>query len=165
VPEDWVTGESIQEFQPIEKSEPLYPGGKSLSLDASGDLALVGGSEGVAGVYSLSQKRVVQNLKGGCGAITDAIWVGNKATIATSSGAVKVYENGAEVANFGSHAGEATALAVHPTGDILASVGVDKSYVLYDLTTLSTITQIYSDSGRLLKHVLRFLASANCSQL
>ncbi|KAL1955422.1 hypothetical protein VTO42DRAFT_8578 [Malbranchea cinnamomea] len=147
VPEDWATGEVIQEFQPVETSEQLYPGGKALSLDASGDLALLGGSDGVAGVYSLSEKSVVASLKGDGGAITDATWVGKKAVIATSGGAVKVFENGNEVVSFGSHAGEVTALAAHPTGDILASVGVDKSYVLYDLTTNSVLTQIFTDAG------------------
>ena len=125
----------------------MVSGGKSLALDASGDLALVGGSEGDAGVYSLSEKRVVRTLKGNGGSVTDAVWVGDKAVVSATTGAVRVYENGAEIASFSSHAGEATALAVHPTGDILASVGVDKSYVLYDLATSSTITQIFTDTG------------------
>lgn len=137
-------------MQPSETSEPLFPGGKSLALDSSGDLALVGGVDGVAGIYSLSEKRVVVSLKGGGGSITDIVWIANKAAIATSAGVVKIFEDGAELASFNSHAGEATALATHPTGDILASVGVDKSYVLYDLTTRSIVTQIFSDSGECL---------------
>jgi len=107
---------------------------------------LLGGIDGVAGIYSLREKRMVVSLKGGGGSITDTVWIGDKAAIATSAGAVKIFEGGVELASFNSHAGEATALAAHPTGDILASVGVDKSYVLYDLTTTSIITQIYSDS-------------------
>ncbi|KAK2801524.1 hypothetical protein FQN50_007740 [Emmonsiellopsis sp. PD_5] len=146
VPEEWATGEAIQEFKPVDTSEPLYPGGKSLAIDSTGDLALVGGVDGVAGVYSLSSKQIVASLKVG-GAVTDAVWVGDKAAVATSTGAVKIFQNGAEVASFSSHAGEATSLATHATGDILASVGVDKSYVLYDLTTNSVITQIYSDAA------------------
>jgi hypothetical protein len=50
--------------------QSLYPGGDFLSLDATGDLALVGGADGVAGVYSIAQNRVVQALKGGGGSIT-----------------------------------------------------------------------------------------------
>ena len=80
------------------------------------------------------------------GPVTDAIWAGDKAVVASSTGSVKVFENGNEVADFSSHAGAATALAQHPTGDIVASVGADKSYVLYDLTTNSVITQIFSDA-------------------
>lgn len=119
-----------------------------MSINPSGDLALIGGADGAASVYSLSEKRVVQTLDVGGGRVTDAVWTGDKAIVASSTGVVKVFENGAETASFQSHAGEATALAVHATGDIVASVGVDKSYVLYDLTTSSPITQIFSDSSK-----------------
>lgn len=119
-----------------------------MSLNSSGELALVGGVDGVAGIYSLPEKRIVATLKGGGGSITDTLWVGNKAAVATSTGAVKVFEDGSEIASFNTHAGEATALAVHPTGDIIASVGVDKSYVLYDLATSTVVTQIFSDTGK-----------------
>ncbi|EEQ89951.1 pre-mRNA-processing factor 19 [Blastomyces dermatitidis ER-3] len=146
VPEEWATGETIQEFKPTDCSEALYPGGKTLSLDPSGNLALVGGVDGVAGIYSLAEKRIVSSLKVG-GAVTDAVWIGAKAAVATSAGSVKIFENGTEVATFNSHAGEATSLATHATGDIIASVGVDKSYVLYDLTSNSVIAQIYSDAA------------------
>ncbi|KAL1987335.1 hypothetical protein VTN96DRAFT_4051 [Rasamsonia emersonii] len=146
IPDGWATSEAIQEYKPAQSTESLYPGGKSLALDPTGDLVLVGGVDGVAGVYSLSKQQVVQTLKAG-GPVTDAVWAGNKAIVASATGAVKVFENGTEIANFTSHAGEVTALAVHPSGDIIGSVGVDKSYVLYDLTTSSPITQIFSDSG------------------
>lgn len=115
-------------------------------MDSTGDLALVGGVDGVAGVYSISQQRVVQSLKAG-GPVTDAVWAGSKAVVASATGTVKVFENGAEIANFTSHSGEVNAVAVHPTGDIIGSVGVDKSYVLYDLTTSSAITQIFGNSS------------------
>ena len=130
----------------METSEALYPGGKSLAVDPSGDLVLVGGSDGVAGVYSLSQKKVVYALKAG-GAVQDGIWTGDRAVTAASNGSVKVFEQGSEIASFSSHAGEVTSLALHPSGDILVSVGIDKSFVLYDLATLAPITQIYTDSG------------------
>lgn len=116
-------------------------------MNSTGDLVLVGGTDGVAGVYSISQKQVLQTLKTD-GAVSDAIWAGDKAVVGSSTGSVKVFENGNEVASFGSHAGEVTALALHATGDIIASVGVDKSYVLYDLSQNSVITQIFSDSGK-----------------
>ncbi|EEP80115.1 conserved hypothetical protein [Uncinocarpus reesii 1704] len=147
IPEDWATTETVQQFKPVTASDPLYPGGKSLSLNESGELALVGGVDGVAGIYSLTDRSIIASLKGGGGAITDAIWVKEKAVISTSTGLVKVFENGDEIASFNSHAGEVMALAKHPTGDIVASVGVDKSYVLYDLTTATVVAQIFSDSA------------------
>ena len=120
-----------------------------MALDKSGDLALFGGSDGVAGVYSISQKQAVQSLKAG-GSITAGAWYEDRPIVATSTGAVKVFENGAEVAQIGSHAGAVTSLALHPTGDILASTGVDKSYQLYDLTSNKLLTQVFTDAGMFL---------------
>lgn len=134
-------------MQSTQNSEPLYPGGRSIAVNETGDLALVGGSDGVVGVYSVSQGQVVQTLKCGGGSVTDAVWCGNKPVVALSTGAVKVFDNGAEVVSFDRHAGAVSAVALHPCGDILASVGVDKSYVLYDLQSLQTITQVSTDSG------------------
>lgn len=145
VPEGWATAETISAYQPAESSKPLYPGSRILSINSSGDLALVGGADGTLGVYSLSKKKVTHTLQTD-GAVTDAVWAAEKPVVSSSTGSVKVFENGSEVASFGSHAGAATALAVHATGDIIASAGTDKSYVLYDLTTNSVITQIFTDA-------------------
>lgn len=148
MPEDWATADSLQSFGQVETSEPLYPGGKSIALDASGDLALVGGSDGIAGVYSLSQHQVLHALKGGA-RITDTLWSGARAVLSTAAGSVKLFDKATETASFSAHAGEVTALALHPSGEILASVGVDKSYVLYDLVSSAPITQIYTNSCNL----------------
>ncbi|KAL1302941.1 hypothetical protein AAFC00_003260 [Neodothiora populina] len=146
IPDGWVTEESLQAFDAKNTSEPLYAGSQSLAVDESGDLVLLGGSDGVAGVYSLSQGQVTQTLQCGSGSVVDALWYGNKPVLALSTGSVKVFDNGEEVASFDQHAGVATALALHPCGDVLASVGVDKSYILYDLVSLKSLVQIFSDS-------------------
>ncbi|KAL4920565.1 WD40-repeat-containing domain protein [Aspergillus aurantiobrunneus] len=148
VPEGWATSEAISAYKPTETTDPIYPGGKTLSVNSSGDSALAETAEGVVGIFSLSQKQVLHTLQIN-GPITDAIWAGEKAVIASSTGSVKVFESGKEVANFSSHAGVATGLALHATGDIVASVGADKSYVLYDLTTNAVIMQNFSDASLL----------------
>lgn len=71
--------------------------------------------------------------------------------IAKSTGEVAVVDNGQAVASFTSHAGAATGLALHPCGDLLVSVGVDKSFVYYDLAKMTVISQVYTDSGMLFK--------------
>jgi pre-mRNA-processing factor 19 len=147
VPEDWATADEISSFSHTQASEALYPGAHTLSLNQDGDLALLGGVDGIAGVYSISQQRVVQALKGGGGPITEAIWAGSRAVVATESGRVKIFEAQNQLATFSSHAGKTTGIALHPSGDILASVGNDKSYVLYDLDAMTTMTQVYTDSG------------------
>lgn len=68
--------------------------------------------------------------------------------LAMSTGAVKVFEDDSEVSNFTGHAGEATSVALHPSGEILASVGVDKSYIFYDLMSSTVATHIYTNSRK-----------------
>ncbi|KAL4816872.1 WD40-repeat-containing domain protein [Aspergillus spinulosporus] len=148
VPEGWATGEAISAYKPTESTDAFYPGGKALSVNASGDSILVETAEGTVGVFSLSQKQIIHTLQTN-GRVTNVLWAGEKAVVASSTGSVKVFESGKEIANFNSHAGAATGLALHATGDIVASVGEDKSYVLYDLTTNGVILQNFSNASLL----------------
>lgn len=75
-------------------------------------------------------------------------WANDKAVVATANGAIAVTQEGAVQAKFQQHAGAAMAVAAHPSGDVLASVGIDKSYVLYDVQHSKVLTQVFSDSGK-----------------
>ncbi|MCJ1247341.1 hypothetical protein MMC30_004555 [Trapelia coarctata] len=147
VPEEWADTETIEALKPQKMEAPLYPGSRFLALDRSRDLALLGGSGGIAEVVSISEKKVIQTLKTGSGTVTDGLWAGDRVVLATSTGAVKVFENDLEVSNFTGHAGEVTSIALHPSGEILASVGLDKSYIFYDLVSSTIATQTYTDSA------------------
>jgi len=147
IPEDWATADTVSSFTAIITSEQLYPGTKSLALDASGDLVLVGGSDGIAGTYSIASQQLSKVLKATDGAINDVAWAGNRAATASSSGVVRLWnEEGTDSNAFSTHAGAANSLAAHPSGSILASVGADKSWVLYDLDAVKPITQVYNQS-------------------
>lgn len=163
IPDGWVTSEALNSFAPVEKSNPLYAGTRSFALNMRGEFALLGGEDGRLGVYSISDKAIVQEMDAGPGAVADALWIGDRAVASTSAGHVKIWENGAEVASFYGHAGEATALAVHPSGDILASVGIDKSYIFYDLTTNSIATQVLTDAGKTENTLYFFRVLTVCS--
>ena len=113
-------------------------------MDEAGASVIVGGSDGVVGIFSISEKKLQKSFKAGS-AITDAAWYGTEVVVSTASGAVKVF--GDTDISFSSHSGKANGLAMHPCGDILASVGVDKSFVFYDLVAGKAVTQIYTDSG------------------
>lgn len=115
-------------------------------MDSNGDLALLGGPDGNAGIFSVSENRLVQEFAVGS-PVTSALWAGDKAIVATSAGSVKAFQKDVEVFSFSGHAGEVTDLALHPSGEILASVGVDKSYIFYDLGSSSQVLQISTDSG------------------
>lgn len=98
----------------------------------------------MAGVYSIAENKEQQSLQID-GVVTDAVWCGSQPVVSSSSGAVKVF--GQSEITFTSHAGAANAVAVHPSGEILASVGVDKSLVFYDLPGGKPVSQIYTTSG------------------
>ncbi|KAI5284195.1 hypothetical protein KEM54_001535, partial [Ascosphaera aggregata] len=119
IPGQWATGDLISEFKTSFVSDTVRPKGVSLSLDSTGDLALVGGADTVD-VYFLSEKTIVP-CKVDSGSVTDAIWVGGKIVVSTSTGVVKIFEkDGREVKSLNVHAGAVTGLAVHATGDIFA---------------------------------------------
>ncbi|KUJ22038.1 Prp19-domain-containing protein [Mollisia scopiformis] len=143
VPKEWADSEVIEKFGVAIQSEPLYPGCTSLAVDESGQLAIVGGSDGVVGVYAIQENKVQQSFKAGS-TVTGAVWYGAQPVVSTSSGAIKVF--GDDEITFNSHAGSANAIALHPSGDILASVGVDKSFVFYDLPGGKAVTQVNTDS-------------------
>lgn len=141
-----MTTEDVEAFKPKKLSD-VAAGSQSIALDKSGDLVLFGGSDGTAGVFSVSEKKVTARLEGAGGAVTDVQWIGSRIAIASSSGAVQVFDDGAEVSSFTRHAGAVTAVAVHPSGEILASVGVDKSFVFYDLEKSVVASQTFTNTS------------------
>ena len=131
----------------MKSSGAQHAGCECLVADSSGDLMLYGGQDGLAGIYSLSKQQSLQALKAGA-PVTDVAWYGGNPILATKSGSVKVFDRGTESMSFKAHAGAVTAMAIHPSGEILASVGIDKSYVLYDLEESVVVSQTFTDSGK-----------------
>ncbi|KAI4197285.1 MAG: hypothetical protein LQ350_006013 [Teloschistes chrysophthalmus] len=146
IPDGWVSSDALNTFAPVDKSESLYAAARSFALNTQSDSVLIGGRDGAVGVFSVREKTIVQEMNAGPGMVTDAMWVGNRAVASTTAGNVKIFENGLEFASLSGHAGEVTAIALHPSGDILASTGVDKSYIFYDLTTNKIATQVFTDA-------------------
>lgn len=88
---------------------------------------------------------MVQALKAGS-AVTATAWWGARAVVATSAGTVKIFEQGSEIAQVGSHAGAVTSLSLHPSGRLLVSAGADKRFALHDLSTFTTVSQVYVEA-------------------
>jgi len=147
VPEDWATGDEIAAYDVKSKADTQFTGAKSLAVDETGDFFLTGDSDGTVGIYDLKQDAFTTRSNLGAGGINHGAWVRDSAVVATASGAVVVTQEGAVKAKFQQHAGAATAVAAHPSGELLASVGVDKSLVLYDLQSGKVLTQIFSDAA------------------
>ena len=115
------------------------------SLAVENNFAAVSGLKGNVGIYSIEADKVERSLDLE-EPITDTIWTGARVLFSTYNAHVKIYENGAEIKTFTEHAGAVTGLALHPGGDILASVGADKSFVFYDLNALKRVLRVYTDS-------------------
>ena len=147
VPEDWATEEDIQSFKPESIDADVAKGAQAIAIDAARDLVLFGGADGNAQAYSIEQEKPLHIFEGDGGQVTDVMWSGARAIIASSTGAVRVYDDGNEIAKFEQHAGSAVAVAMHPSGDILGSVGVDKSIIFYDITGSKIAAQIFTNSG------------------
>lgn len=149
VPEGWATGEEVASYEVKNEIDSQFTGAKSLAVDVTGDFFLCGDSDGAVGIYDLKNGAFTTRNNLGAGAVLDGVWANDKIAVATSGGNVLVAVEGSVQAKFHQHAGAANAIAAHPCGDLIASVGVDKSYVLYDLHTSTVLTQIFSDSGML----------------
>ena len=137
-----MTADDVVAFKKLASDDISVPQASSIGVEA--EYAAVGGLKGNVGIYSLAAEKLERSLKVD-EPITDTIWTGSKILFSTSKGSVKVYDSGSEVASFAEHAGAVTGIAVHPSGELMASVGSDKSIVLYDLGGLQRVTRIYTD--------------------
>lgn len=78
--------------------------------------------------------------------VTDALWAEARAIAASASGDIHIFDD-AEHSSFSAHQGAIHAIALHPSGDILASVGDDKAFSFYDLSSSTKALRIATDSG------------------
>jgi pre-mRNA-processing factor 19 len=165
VPKDWITAAEVSELAP---SNPEW----SLSIKKFGPCSAIArgvheDSESV--VYASEDGTAVFYQSGTAGSpfsidcgsrITAAVCWEDKAVFALASGQVKIYEGSRELRTFAVHAGAATGLALHPCGSLLASVGADKSYVLYDLEkpeTSQPAARVFTESGACLPCRFQFI--------
>lgn len=120
-------------------------------MDSDGKLALIGGLDGAGCLYSIPKRETIRVLEASSKSITDVLCLDleqNLTTaVATSTGAVKIFEGESEVKSFDAHDGAAVALALHPSRDILASTGEDSKTVLYDLVEKRVLAERTSPSG------------------
>ncbi|KAB8360810.1 hypothetical protein FH972_024544 [Carpinus fangiana] len=153
VPKGWASADSISSFETPASTTAIVPAGsRCLALSVDRSIALVGGSDGQASLYSIEKQEITQKLNTSGGAIQDGALIDNDAVVlATSSGQVQVYKGAKKTHAFSSHAGATNGVTVHPTGELLASVGTDKSFVLYDLAGQTVLSQVYTNADGQIK--------------
>lgn len=144
VPKGWASSEEVAALQQAAYTDLTVS--QASSLDVEADYAAIGGLDGKVDIYSIQANKVERSLDV-AEPVTATVWTGSKVVVATAKGSVKVFDNGNETASFQAHAGAVTGLAMHPGGRVLASVGVDKSFIFYDLDTLERVSRGYTDAG------------------
>lgn len=146
VPEGWVSANEVSAFEPTTINSLPVP--QATSLDLEGSYAVAGGLNGEAAIYSIDADNVERTVPVN-EPVTDTLWAGSKVFFATSQGNIKVYEAGNEIGTLSEHAGAASGLSLHPSGELLASVGTDKSIVFYQLETMKRVSRAYADACKL----------------
>jgi len=132
-----------------------------LAVNAAGDLAITNGTTGDASVVQISTGKTQVTLPNSPIRATSALFWNENPVLGLADGAVKVFDHtGNVVTEMHIHAGPVTALALHPCGDLLASVGADKSFVIYDLNTMKAVQRVSTGSGML---VVFDLLKVTCS--
>lgn len=147
VPAAWATRADVATYEVVAKAE--VGDAAFVDVDASGAQALVGGSDGAA-VVDVQTGTVSETLAKG-ESVSAGAWAGEKAVLlvkAGNGGVVKVFEGAKEVGAIAAHAGPVNGVAVHPTGDVVASIGKDKSFVVYDLESMKAVAQVYTENGK-----------------
>ncbi|OBT42726.1 hypothetical protein VE00_07221 [Pseudogymnoascus sp. WSF 3629] len=145
VPAAWANRADVAAYEVVAKAE--VGDAAFVDVDAAGAQALVGGSDGAA-VVDVQTGAVAETLAKG-ESVTAGAWAGEKAVLlvkAGNGGVVKVFEGAKEVGAIAAHAGPVNGVAVHPTGDVVASVGKDKSFVVYDLESTKAVAQVYTEN-------------------
>ncbi|KAL2182118.1 uncharacterized protein P884DRAFT_282221 [Thermothelomyces heterothallicus CBS 202.75] len=144
IPQGWASSDEVAALQQVAYADLAVSQASSLGIES--DYAAIGGLDGKLDIYSIQANKVERTIDIG-EPVTATVWTGSKVIVATSKGSVKVFDGGSETASFQAHAGAVTGLSVHPGGRLLASVGVDKSFIFYDLDTLQKVARGYTDAS------------------
>lgn len=143
------------------------------SIDKGGKQVVIGGADGSGAIYNFPKDEVVRNLDFGDGQTNDCTcldfatklqfavalstgerdWMPYPYTVVRElhllthlfTGEVKIFDGDFPEGAFHDHAGSANALALHPGRRILASVGDDKTVVLYDVSKMAKLAQFATD--------------------
>ena len=147
IPEHWATNETLAALELKTLPNLELPDPTCMALDSSGDKVLVGAKSGNAKVFSIGQQDALHTLGSSKGAVTAVTWAGTSCVVASSTGSIQIYNGEHEISSFSQHSDAITALAIHPSGSILASVGLDMSLVFYDLPNALPVAQISTSCG------------------
>jgi len=158
VPKEWATPDVIGSYKVQKRSKMSGKSPGFLQLHQDGDLLLAPGNNGTAEIYSVSQGQHTNSFapldqKAATGLLSDGLWSGDSIIVASRAGTIEL--RGAANAICRQDSTDVAAIALHPSGRILASAGLDKNIVLYDVQTMAVATRIHAESGESAPTTLR----------
>ena len=148
VPAEWATSDTLSLFKPVKTVDTSCADASFISVSKENNLALVGSKRGGACTVQSPDGTVAEVVPGSV-PITAGVWIGSRIALGTSTGKVQIVENGRELASFSAHSGSIAGMALHASGDILASASSDRTYALYDVESNQLLTQVQTSSGML----------------
>ncbi|SPO03104.1 related to non-snRNP spliceosome component (pre-mRNA splicing protein PRP19) [Cephalotrichum gorgonifer] len=146
IPEGWATGDHVSAFKTESSTSLPFSQISGLAIEGQGSFAAVASHTGDVAIYAIDEGKVERQLTVD-DPVTDELWAGTRLIVATAKGSVKLIDGGKEVLSVTEHAGAVTALSLHPSGELLASVGADKLVVFYDIASFQPVGRTYTDSA------------------
>ncbi|KAG4301973.1 hypothetical protein PCK1_001949 [Pneumocystis canis] len=141
IPEDWTT---IEQIKQLKLSKTICPFKSDLNVIAVTDLGtmILAASKNIIKIYCGMEETSTYSLKCDDGDITCGLWINELPAVAKSDGTICIYTSlNGDSKKISTHQNKVTAIALHPSGDILASVTVDGEWALHDLQNDQTIVK------------------------
>ncbi|CCJ30675.1 unnamed protein product, partial [Pneumocystis jirovecii] len=139
VPTDWTTTEQVQQFKSSKVFEPFQSKITSIAVAQQGTMILVA-SKNIVKIYRDMDENPAYSLECGKDEITCGLWMNELPIIASSTGFIYIYTSlDGNTKKISTHQSKVTAIALHPSGGLLASVTVDGEWAFHDLYTEQTV--------------------------
>ena len=152
----YATPEAIRVYSARSEIKLLAPNSHALSMDKTGSLALLGGSDGTCGFYSFPKNEMIRNFDGGKGPINDIVPLAGESSlrcaVACSSNELKIFDGDTLLASSDTLIGHPASLAVHPSGDLVVCIH-GEHLLLYDLYERKILYDISTGTGMLLSEM------------
>lgn len=156
VPTDWTTTEQVQQFKSSKVFEPFQSKITSIAVAQQGTMILVA-SKNIVKIYRDMDENPAYSLECGKDEITCGLWMNELPIIASSTGFIYIYTSlDGNTKKISTHQSKVTAIALHPSGGLLASVTVDGEWAFHDLYTEQTVLKNRENTGMFFKYHFTF---------
>ncbi|KAG4306053.1 hypothetical protein PORY_000041 [Pneumocystis oryctolagi] len=141
IPVDWTTTEQIQQFKPSKVIHPFQSEIKVIAVNKQGTMVLVA-SNNILKIYCDMDESPTYSLECDENEITCGLWINDLPVVANANGTIYIYTSlGGNTKKISTHQSKVTAIALHPSEDLLASVTADGEWAFHDLQNDQTVAK------------------------